>query len=72
MKECVKLAGCPFFNDRMQGMDGMVSLYKKRFCTGDPSSCARLTVATAGLAVPGELFPNQMERARELLAATGK
>jgi hypothetical protein len=56
----------------MQGMDGMVSLYKKRFCTGDPSTCARLTVATAGLAVPGDLFPNQMERARELLAAAGK
>jgi hypothetical protein len=66
MAECAKLKGCPFFNDRMQGMDGMASLYKKRFCTGDFSQCARWQVSQTGATVPSDLFPNQIERVADL------
>lgn len=72
MSECIKLAACPFFNDRMQGMDGMAGLYKKRYCAGDHALCARWMVSSAGVPVPPDLFPNQAERAEELLREAGK
>ncbi|HCF59047.1 MAG TPA: hypothetical protein DFS52_13775 [Myxococcales bacterium] len=67
MNECPKLAACPFFNDRMKGMDGMASLFKKHYCTDDFERCARWKVSRAGLGVPADLFPNQTERAAQLL-----
>ncbi|MGI5861652.1 MAG: hypothetical protein ACOX6T_06280 [Myxococcales bacterium] len=69
MSECPKLAACPFFGDRMKGMDGMANLFKKRYCTGEFERCARWKVAKAGLGVPADLFPNQIERVDQILEA---
>jgi hypothetical protein len=66
---CPKLAGCPFFNDRMKGMDGMTNLYKKRFCTSEYETCARWKVAVSGVPVPADLYPNQIERVEDVIAA---
>jgi hypothetical protein len=68
MADCIKLEGGPFFNDRMKGLEGMASLYKKRYCHDGFADCARWRVAQAGVAVPVDLFPNQKERAEAILA----
>lgn len=71
MVNCESLPGCPFFNDKMANMPSMTALYKKNYCEGgDFEKCARYMVSkTLGKqAVPPDLFPNQTERARELIA----
>lgn len=69
MAQCECLAGCIFFNDKMAEMPAMASMMKQRYCHGDNSQCARWVVRSAlgPLGVPGDLFPNQMDRARHLV-----
>jgi hypothetical protein len=71
MAECECLGGCPFFNDRMQDMEGMAALFKQRYCLGDMTRCARHVVfeRLGKPAVPPDLYPNQFDRAQEILAA---
>lgn len=66
---CECLEQCPFFHDRMANMPSMAAVLKKQFCLGDWSSCARcLLVNELGSeAVPSDLFPDEVERAREIL-----
>ncbi|GAB6062971.1 hypothetical protein [Deferrisoma palaeochoriense] len=69
MTKCECLPRCPFFNDKMANMPRMAETYKKRYCLGDNSQCARYMVfkAWGRERVPPDLFPNQRERARQLL-----
>jgi hypothetical protein len=71
MAECVCLAGCPFFNDRMKDMLGVAAMYKSRYCMGDPSSCARHMIfeKLGKAAVPPDIYPNMVDRAQRILAA---
>jgi len=71
MAECVCLPGCPFFNDKMQNMPALAGIMKKRYCMDDFDSCARYMVFTklGKEKVPMDLYPNQVERANEILAA---
>lgn len=71
MADCQSLSGCPFFNGRMANMPSMAESYKKHYCHGEHSQCARAMVSKAlGKAhVPGDLFPNQVERAQKLITA---
>jgi len=74
MADCPMLEKCPFFHDRMAEMPTMANLYKTRFCKGEFPTCARHLVLT-GLGrehVPADLFPNQNDRAQEILAAKKK
>lgn len=69
MADCVMLVKCPFFHDRMAGMDAMANAMKMVYCRGSNRNCARWVVFN-GLgpqAMPPDLFPNEAERARELL-----
>ena len=70
MADCELLKGCLFFNDKMPADSGMGSLYKRQYCLGDNSACARYRVATAlgREKVPTSLFPNMFERANEIIA----
>lgn len=70
MSNCEFLPGCPFFNNKMKGMDSVKELMKKRYCMGEFSKCARYMVCTKSgkEAVPKNLFPNQQDRAAKLLA----
>lgn len=72
MNECDMLATCPFFNDRMAEKPATAGLFKNRYCLGDSSNCARHMVfkALGREAVPADLYPNQQERAQELLAGS--
>jgi len=71
MAECPAIGKCPFFSDKMAGMPVMASQYKKRYCLGDNRTCARWTVRTllGPAAVPVDLFPSQLDRARSIAGA---
>ena len=70
MADCVCIAGCPFFNDKMANTPAMANMMKKKYCQGDSSKCARYMIFTklGKEAVPIDLFPSQKERAAEILA----
>ena len=71
--DCECLAGCPFFNDRMASKPATSELYKLQYCKGDFDSCARHMIFK-GLgkeSVPGDLFPNQKDRALQILGSAG-
>jgi hypothetical protein len=66
--DCEKLQKCPFFHDRMDNMPGMADMYKRRYCQGSNFDCARhMVFREGGLDVPGDLFPNEVERARAMV-----
>lgn len=66
-KECEKLAGCPFFHDKLPNMPTMVESLKRMYCLGDNSKCARHLVSGAGKPVPTDLFPNHRHRVAGLI-----
>jgi hypothetical protein len=71
MADCECLPGCPFFNDKMENKPAMAELYKKQFCRGDSSDCARHRVfkALGKGKVPANLFPSQIEKVAAIIAA---
>lgn len=66
---CEKLEGCPFYNDKMSMDKGIGSLYKKKYCEGDKTLCARYKVSlTLGKElVPADLYPNMFDRAEKII-----
>ena len=70
MADCEKINKCPFFQDRMSNMPGTAALYKKRFCQGNNSDCARYRVVQAGLPMPDDLFPNMLDKALDIIKAS--
>lgn len=69
MADCECLPKCPFFNGKINPTDGLGAMYKRHYCLGDNSSCARLMVlrALGRDRVPPTLFPNQAEVAKKLI-----
>jgi hypothetical protein len=72
--DCPKLSGCPFFSNKLTQMPATAELTKKHYCLGDYESCARFRVvkALSSAAVPDDLYPNQIERAEEIIAKRGR
>jgi len=70
MAECECLDGCPFFNDKMDSESGMGWIYKNKYCLGDNTECARYMVflELGKPAVPVDLFPNMVDRAKKILS----
>ncbi len=70
MPECQCVSKCPFFLDKMEEMPALANMMKTRYCHGEHLKCARWTVRTALGAenVPKDLYPNQMERAQQLIS----
>ena len=70
MAKCEKLEKCPFYNDKMKMDSGLGAMYKKKYCEGDKSICARYIVATQLGAeyVTTNLYPNMNDVANKLLA----
>lgn len=70
MPDCELLSGCIFFNDRMANMPSTSNVFKMMYCNDNFEGCARYTVRKeAGKEnVPEDLFPNQIEKAREILS----
>lgn len=48
-------------------MSAAKAVAKRRYCLGTPAECARYRVSTVGTSVPLDLFPNQGERALQML-----
>jgi hypothetical protein len=69
MAECECLPKCPFFNDKMETLPAIANMYRRMFCKGDNSGCARYQIfTTLGRdKVPADLYPNMVERADELI-----
>ncbi len=67
MADCERLNVCPFFAGSMQNMPRVAEMMKKRYCLEDKTACARYMLASAGIAVPKDLFPHDLDRARMLL-----
>lgn len=72
MSECECLAGCPFFHDKMENMPAMADIFKRKYCLGDNSQCARhIVFKTLGKSmVPSDMFPNDIEYAKAFIAQT--
>ena len=70
MGECELLSSCPFFQDKMANMPATAEMLKGRYCRKDNSRCARFMVfkALGREKVPADLFPNQVEKAQEIIA----
>jgi len=69
MGECELLSSCPFFLDKMTNMPATAEILKRRYCRKDNSKCARFMVfkKLGREKVPLDLFPNQRERAQEII-----
>ena len=69
MARCELIEKCIFFNDKMQGMPSTAATYKKIYCEQDFEKCARFMVAKAlgREKVPEDLFPNQKDRAENII-----
>lgn len=69
---CENLAGCPFFNDKMDIESGVGKMYKIRYCEGNKNICARYMLSSqlGKEAVPVDLYPNMIERAKEILESS--
>ncbi|MCM2358763.1 MAG: hypothetical protein NDI77_11485 [Geobacteraceae bacterium] len=70
MSDCELLEKCIFFNDKMANMPATAQVIKIKYCTGDSLGCARYVVCKAlgREKVPADLFPNQLEKANEVIA----
>ena len=69
MASCELVEACIFFNDKMTNMPSTAAVIKKSYCEGDFGRCARYMVVQAKGrgTVPADLFPNQVDRAREII-----
>ena len=70
MADCELLQGCIFFNDKMEKIPATAEIFKIRYCRGDSSECARHMIfeKLGRSRVTEDLFPNQVDKARTLLA----
>jgi len=70
VNECECLAGCAFFNDKMDSIPAMADIYKQKYCLGDSSACARHRVfASLGREyVPGDMYPNDAPYADKVIS----
>ena len=66
---CEKLQKCPFYQGKMNMDSGLGSMYKKKYCEGDKTLCARYIVATKLGAeyITNSLYPNMNDAANKLL-----
>ena len=73
MPDCICLPKCPFFNDKMANRPATATLLKQKYCQGQYNDCARYMIFSrlGREYVPGDLFPNQQDRAEKILAEHG-
>ena len=69
MATCEKLSKCPFYQGKMSMDSGLGAMYKKKYCEGDKTICARYMVATTlGPEFVNEsLYPNMHDKAKEII-----
>jgi hypothetical protein len=73
MNGCDRIEKCAFFTDKMDHqIPALAEVMKQSFCRGEWSTCARNTVAESlgKDAVPLDMYPNQYDRAQQMIGAT--
>ncbi len=70
MAECEKLAKCPFYQGKMSMDSGLGAMYKRKYCEGDKTTCARYRIATTlgPDFVTNNIYPNMDDVANKLIA----
>ena len=70
MADCEFLKECLFFNNKMPIDSALGALFKKNYCQGDSTSCARYKVGKklGREKVPADLYPIMLERVNEIIA----
>ena len=68
MADCERLNKCPFFGDKLAFMPKTAATMKQSYCYGDKSGCARYLLASKGISIPPDLFPNDNARALQILS----
>jgi hypothetical protein len=66
---CERFEGCSFYNSHLPIESGLATLYKKNYCEGDKTLCARYKIASllGKEHVPVDLYPNMMKRADKII-----
>ena len=74
MAKCEKLEKCHFYQGNMKMDEGIGAAYRRTYCEGDKTKCARYQVATkvGPEAVTLSLYPNMQKKADEIIAKAGK
>ena len=69
---CEYLQSCPFYNEKMDIDSGLGKIYRRSYCQGDKTQCARYMIATelGRESVPADLYPNMHDRAERILNET--
>lgn len=67
MADCELIDNCAFFQVKMANMPSTARLMRGAYCTGNFIDCARFIVYNHGKEIPLELYPNENNRAAELI-----
>ena len=69
MATCEKLPKCPFYQGKMSVDSGIGSMYKKKYCEGDKTICARYMIATklGAQYVTESIYPNMTDLAKKMI-----
>ena len=72
--QCELVDRCKFFHDKLPSMPDYADLLKELYCLDDFGECARFMVYSKfGLeAVPPDLYPNELFKARIVIANAEK
>ncbi len=74
MAHCEKLEKCPFYQGKMSMESGLGAMYKKKYCEGDKTACARYQIATTlgPDFVNNNIYPNMNDLANKIIAENKK
>ena len=74
MATCEKLPKCPFYQGKMDINSGLGAMYKKKYCEGDKTACARYIIATklGPEFVNNNIYPNMIDLANSMLKEHNK
>ena len=69
MGKCPHIEACAFFVGKIAGKTELIESLKQTYCLDDNTCCARWQVSRAKGAenVPLDLYPNALDRLRDLL-----
>lgn len=74
MATCEKLSKCPFYQGKININSGLGAMYKKKYCEGDKTICARYIISTklGPEFVNNNIYPNMTDVANNLLKEHNK
>lgn len=70
MAQCTRYVRCTFFNT-IEALPKTAQQLMDRYCLGDNSDCARFKCAASGISPPDDLYPNEMDRAVDIIQKSG-